>query len=175
MVRTFLLIGITLVAFCCCAAPAGPVGAPDSTAVSVADVITPTAVVSAPAVGAAEKWIEVDLAAQRVRLREGSQILSEHMASTGAAISPETTTYPGVYQVQQKIKGPIENVPGVFLSDILIFDLMAGAGIHSMPMDKEGKVLDSTLGKPLTAGCVRVGDSTTVFEFARLGTIIWVH
>ena len=72
------------------------------------------------------------------------------------------------------IKGPIENVPGVFVSDILIFDIAAGAGIHSMPMDREGRVLDSRLGEPVTAGCVRVGESAAVFRFARLGVRIWI-
>ena len=125
--------------------------------------------------GPTERWIEVDLAAQIVRRREGNSIVAEHPASSGVAISPETTTYPGVYQVQQKIEGPIENVPGVFVSNILIFDIAAGVGIHSLPMDKDGRILDSTLGKPTTAGCVRVAGSDAVFSFARLGTIVWVH
>jgi hypothetical protein len=135
----------------------------------------PTALTLSPKIGPSEKWIEVDLTAQQVRLRQGSQILAEYLASSGVATTPETTTYPGVYQVQQMIKGPIENVPGVFVSDILIFDIAAGAGIHSMPMDKEGKVLDSRLGEPLTAGSVRVGESAAVFQFAQEGMIIWAH
>ena len=73
------------------------------------------------------------------------------------------------------IKGPIENVPGVFVSDILIYDFVAGAGIHSMPMDQEGNVLDSRLGEPVTAGCVRVGEAAAVFRFAKLFMRIWIH
>ena len=175
MAKSPLLIGFAVAVLCGCASPARPALTPHSTSLPTANVATPTAFVSTLEVGSSQRWIEVDLAAQIVRLREGNQVLAEYLASTGVAISAETTTYPGVYQVQQMIKGPIENVPGVFVSDILIFDLAAGAGIHSMPMDKDGTVLDSTLGKPVTAGCVRVGDSNVVFEFAQPGTTIWIH
>jgi hypothetical protein len=117
----------------------------------------------------------VDLGAQTVRLRQERQVLAEYLAASGVATSTETTTAPGEYRIQQMIKGPIENVPGVFVSDILIYDLAAGAGIHSMPMDRDGNVLDDRLGKPVTAGCVRVGEAAAVFKFARLGMRIWIH
>ena len=84
-------------------------------------------------------------------------------------------TLPGVYMVQQRIKGPIENVPGVFVSDILIFDFGRDIGIHSLPMDEDGRILDATLGKPASGGCVRVGEAAAVFEFAHVGTRVWVH
>ena len=174
MAKFLLLIGFAAAVLCGCAYPARPAPTPHST-LPTANAVMPTAFVSAPEVGSSQRWIEVDLATQIVRLREGNQVLAEYPAATGVAISAETTTWPGVYQIQQMIKGPIENVPGVFVSDILIYDIAAGAGIHSMPMDKDGTVLDSTLGKPVTAGCVRVGDSTAVFEFAQLGTTIWIH
>ncbi len=128
-----------------------------------------------PKVRASEKWIEVDLAAQTVRLWQERQVVAEYLAATGVATATETTTAPGVYHIQQMIKGPIENVPGVFVSDILIYDLAAGAGIHSLPMDQDGNVLDSRLGRPLTAGCVRVGEAADVFKFAALGMRVWIH
>lgn len=88
---------------------------------------------------------------------------------------PQYATPAGLYKVQSKEKGPIENVPGVFVADIIMFDISNGNGIHSQPMNAEGKILDTTLGKPATAGCVRVGESARVFEFARLGMWIWIH
>ena len=175
MAKFLLLTGFAVAILCGCASPARPTPTPHSASLPTANAVTPTAFVPAPEVGPSQRWIEVDLGAQMVRLREGNQVLAEHPAATGVAISAETTTWPGIYQVQQMIKGPIENVPGVFVSDILIYDIAAGAGIHSMPMDKDGTVLDSTLGQSVTAGCVRVGDSTAVFEFAQLGTRIWIH
>ena len=175
MARSLFLVAAVVALLSGCAPTAVLTGTPNSTSSSTPIAASPTAGVAAPDVGATQGWIEVDLATQMVRLREGDKIMAEFLASTGVAISPETTTYPGVYQVQEMIKGPIENVPGVFVSDILIYDQAVGAGIHSMPMDKAGAVLDSTLGRPATAGCVRVEDSTAVFDFARLGTTIWIH
>jgi hypothetical protein len=61
----------------------------------------PTALTLSPKIGPSEKWIEVDLTAQQVRLRQGNQILAEYLASSGVATTPETTTYAGVNQVQQ--------------------------------------------------------------------------
>jgi L,D-transpeptidase catalytic domain len=90
-------------------------------------------------------------------------------------MSTETMTLPGVYMVQQMIKGPTENVPGVFVSDILIYDFGRDVGIHSLPMDKGGKVLDPMLGAPASGGCVQVGEATAVFEFAQLGAKVWIH
>ncbi len=158
-----------------CARPAAiPARASSTPAIAVAHA-TPTLTVAPPQVGATQSWIEVDLARQVVRLRLGQDILAEYPASSGAAISPETVTMPGIYGVQQLIKGPIENVPGVFVSNILIYDMLNGAGIHSLPADEGGHVLDATLGRPASAGCVRVGEAAAVFAYARLGTVIWIH
>jgi hypothetical protein len=82
---------------------------------------------------------------------------------------------PGLFRVQMKEKEPIENVPGVWVSDILIFNWGKEIGIHSMPMDAGGKVLDATLGKPNTGGCVRVGESACVFDFAEVGMHVWIR
>lgn len=172
---TLFLLSLLVIAVCSCAVPSAPSPPSQVKPAPSQDLSTSTPAIPAPRIGPAEKWIEVDLAAYRVRLREGNTLVREYPCATGAAISRETTTFPGVYRVQQMIEGPIENVPGVFVSDILIYDLAAGAGIHSMPMDKDGKILDETLGKPVTAGCVRVKDSNTVFKFARVGTTIWIH
>jgi lipoprotein-anchoring transpeptidase ErfK/SrfK len=128
-----------------------------------------------PEIRADERWIEVDASAQMVRLHDGDRVLGEYLAATGVNTSPETTTYTGVFQVQQMMEGPVESVPGVYVTDVVIFDLYHGNGLHSMPMDKDKNILDDTLGKPATAGCVRVGESAVVFEFARLGMKVWVH
>src|SRR5574340_263464 len=136
----------------------------------------PATIVSTPTIPALiraeDSWIEVVLAQQVLRLHEGSEIVGEYAAASGAADYP---TPPGLYRVQMMEKGPIENVPGVWVSDILIFHFGKDIGIHSMPMDADGNVLDPTLGQPATGGCVRVGDAATVFEFAELGMRVWIH
>ncbi len=189
MVKAAILF-VIVVLLCGCAAPAAPKTTPHagysatagaaSTAPPPASLpadspVAATPVVPPPKVGPSQKWIEVDLALQVVRLREGDRMLAEYPAATGVVTSTETATVPGVYMVQQMIKGPIENVPGVFVSDILIYDFGRDVGVHSLPMDKDGTVLDATLGKPASGGCVRVGESAGVFEFAQVGTKVWIH
>lgn len=120
-------------------------------------------------------WIEIDLTNQIMVLHEGSLVAAEYPVSTGVTSDPKYATPPGLYKVQSKEKGPIENVPGVFVSDIIMFDIYNGNGIHSMPMDADGKFLDTTLGKPATAGCVRVGESANVYKFADIGMWVWIH
>lgn len=120
----------------------------------------------------ADSWIEVDLEGQQVLLHEGSDTIAAYPASSGVK---DHETPPGLYRVQMMEKGPIENVPGVWVSDILIFHWGMGIGIHSMPMDAEGNVLDPALGQPSTGGCVRVGDSARVFDFAEIGMHVWIH
>jgi lipoprotein-anchoring transpeptidase ErfK/SrfK len=128
-----------------------------------------------PEIGADERWIEVDKSAQMVRLHDGEQVIGEYPAATGVNTFPETTTYTGIFKVKQMMEGPVESVPGVYVTDVVIFDLAHGNGLHSMPMDKDKNILDDTLGKPATAGCVRVGESAAVFAFAKLGMKVWVH
>ncbi len=120
-------------------------------------------------------WIEVDLAKQIVALHRGDQVNAEYPASTGVTTDPKYATPPGLYRVQSKEKGPIESVAGVFVSDVIMFDIQNGNGFHSRPMDARGNILDATLGKPATAGCVRVGESASVFEFAQIGMWVWIH
>jgi len=139
-----------------------------------APTATPTP--SPPAeIGPDERWIEVDLGTQVVRLHDGAQVVGEYAAASGADIESQFVTPVGLYHVQGKDKGPVESVEGVFCSDVVMFDLAAGLGIHSMPMDENGKVLDSRLGQPITAGCVRVGESAAVFDFAQLWMYVWIH
>jgi len=126
-------------------------------------------------IGQAERWIEVDLAQQKVRLHDGDQVIAEYLAATGVGDGPETTTYTGLFRVQSKTKGPIESAPGVYVSDVVEFDMVHGNGFHSMPMDEAGHVLDDRLGQPITAGCVRVGESAALFDFATLGMKVWIH
>ena len=108
-------------------------------------------------------------------LHESGSVIAEYLASTGVTSDPKYATPPGLYHVQSKEKGPIESVPGVFVSDIIMFDIPNGNGIHSRPMDNKGRTLDATLGQPVTAGCVRVEESARVFEFAQLGMWVWIH
>ncbi len=150
-----------------------------SAAAPATEAATATAIPAPPTLPAlidpASAWIEVSLLRQVVILHQGGSVLAEYAASTGVATDPQYATPPGLYQVQSKDKGPVESVPGVFVSDVVMFDLGKGNGFHSQPMDAGGKIIDTTLGVPSTAGCVRVGESSAVYDFARVGMKVWIH
>jgi lipoprotein-anchoring transpeptidase ErfK/SrfK len=42
-------------------------------------------------------------------------------------------------------------------------------------MDKDGNILDATLGKPATAGCIRLAESGELYRFARPGMRVVIH
>jgi lipoprotein-anchoring transpeptidase ErfK/SrfK len=123
----------------------------------------------------AGRWIEVVLDEQMVYLREGDRVVAAIPASCGVGDRPETTTYPGEYAVATMYRGPEQTAPGVYVRDVVIFDWEHGNGIHSLPMDAAGHVLDPTVGAPASAGCVRVADSSAVYDFAALGMTVLVR
>jgi len=124
----------------------------------------------------AERWIEVSLSDQLVRLCEGSQIAREYQAATGAADRPETTTFPGLFAVHNKNKGPVYlSQFDVYVTDWVGFDQEHANGFHSLPKDKIGRVLDDRLGQPVSHGCVRTAQSAAVYDFAVIGMKVWVH
>ena len=108
-------------------------------------------------------------------MRKGDLVIAEYPASTGVTSEPRYMTQPGLQRVQSREKGPVESVPGVYVTDIVMFDVLNGNGFHSRPIDADGNVLDATLGKPTTAGCVRVGELASVFDFAQIGMWVWIH
>lgn len=123
----------------------------------------------------AVRWIEVSLDEQKVLLHDGDEILGEYLVSTGVGTSPETKTYPGEYRVQTMWRGPEETAPGIYVRDIVVFDWGHGNGFHSLPLDKDGSILDPTLGKPASAGCIRLANSDELYQFAETGMKVVIH
>jgi lipoprotein-anchoring transpeptidase ErfK/SrfK len=167
-----LLVILTTLILPACGGAASPAQSATATQPALHAVASPTL----PAlIDPAASWIEVDLAKQVVILHQGGSVIAQYAASTGVTTDPQYATPPGLYQVQSKDKGPVESVPGVFVSDVLMFDIGRGNGFHSRPMDAQGHILDATLGTPATAGCVRVGESAALFDFAKVGMKVWIH
>ena len=167
LARTIALAVVSLAA----CAPGSPAGQPTATTLPVA-----TSSIGVPSyLDPSGSWIDIDLARQVLDLPEGGRLIAEYPVSTGVMTDPKYATPPGLYQVQSKDQGPRESSPGVLVSDVVMFDLGRGYGIHSLPMDSQGTVLDKTVGTPSTAGCVRVLESGRVFEFAQIGMRIWIH
>ena len=169
------LFSVTLIAGCAQVPRRSSMATVSPTLEREATLSTPLPIQLPTQISASASWIEVDLAKQTVILHEGGSVIAEYLASTGVTSDPQYATPPGLYRVQSKEKGPIESVPGVFVSDVIMFDISNGNGIHSRPVDTKGHILDATLGQPATAGCVRVGESASVFEFAQLGMWVWIH
>jgi len=123
-----------------------------------------------------ERWIEVSLSDQLVRLCEGSQIVGEYLAATGAGEHSETTTFPGLFTVHNKNKGPVYlSQFDVYVTDWVGFDPEHANGFHSLPKDKVGRILDDRLGQPVSHGCVRTAQSAAVYDFATIGMKVWVR
>src|SRR5512143_720747 len=168
--RLLVLLSFILLTACASPSPASAPEPPAPAALPASPTPAPPALILPDS-----SWIEVDLVKQVVILHKGGAVLAAYPASTGVTNDPQYATPPGLYQVQSKDKGPIESVPGVFVSDVVMFDIGKGNGFHSRPMDADGNILDETLGAPSTAGCVRVGESAALFEFAQVGMKVWIH
>jgi len=123
-----------------------------------------------------ERWIEVSVRDQMVRLCEGERVMGEYLAATGRGDRPETTTFKGLFTVREKSQGPLYlSEYGVYIRDWVGFDKEHDNGFHSQPMDASGRVLDGRLGQPVSLGCVRTAQSAEVFKFAEFGMKVWVH
>jgi hypothetical protein len=123
-----------------------------------------------------ERWIELSLRDQVVRLCECERVMGEYLAATGRGDRPETTTFKGLFTVYEKNQGPLYlREYGVFIRDWVGFDQDHDNGFHSQPMDANGLVLDSRLGQSVSQGCVRTAQSAEVFRFAKFGMQVWVH
>ena len=111
-----------------------PAPAPPIATTAPAIVLTPITIADPrlPAgINPTERWLEVDLQQQTVRLHDGDDMVGEYLAATGVGTEPKYTTYTGLFRVQVKDKGPVESVPGVYVTDMVEFDMEHGnAFIH---------------------------------------------
>lgn len=148
-----------------CASSATPSPQPTNTTAKT----TPTAVINS------EKWIEVVLDEQTAYLWQGDQLQASLPIASGIGNSATTTTYTGEYEVESMYPGPEQTAPGVYVRDIVIFDWEHGNGFHSLPMDAKGNILDSTIGRPASAGCIRVAESAILYDFTELGMKVLIH
>jgi hypothetical protein len=167
IVLIVLMVVVSLV-FVACTSSSTPTGSTEAPEPTVTSELTQSQRLG-------RRWIEVLLDEQKAILHDGDEIVGDYLVSTGVGTSPETTTYPGEYRVQSMWRGPEETIPDVFVKDVVVFDWGHGNGFHSLPMDKDGNILDPTLGKPASAGCIRLVDSDELYQFAELGMKVVIH
>ncbi len=151
--------------------PADP-PASAATAVPTPDGSTPT---QAPTTG---HWIDVDVTNFAVHLMNGTQVLQTigpvavgAQVDTGAYESTQT----GLYHVYNKIPGLQYDAPyKAYISDWVAFDPNKDNGFHSFLQDSTGAVTDASTGR-VSNGCIRTGDSSTIYTFAEIGMPVLVH
>ena len=124
------------------------------------------ALANAPSNG--KRWIEVNLSDQTLTAWQGDVALMYTSVSTGKASTPTVT---GRFKIgrkytAQRMIGPDYNIPNV--PSVMYF--YGGYAIH-------GAYWNPPFGAPSSHGCVNVrpAEAEQLFEWAPLGTEVWVH
>jgi lipoprotein-anchoring transpeptidase ErfK/SrfK len=151
-----------------------PTATPTSTPTSTATLV-PTAVPTRPAPVSAipdvddnEKWIDIDLSAQRLYAYQGDEVVGSFLVSTGTWEHP---TPVGQYAVWIKLRYDDMSGPGYYLPDVpYTMYFYQGYGIH-------GTYWHSNFGTPMSHGCVnmRTDQAAWLFDWAYVGILVNVH
>lgn len=125
-------------------------------------------------------WIDVSIGKQRVQIKSGNKVIYTMPASTGMN-TPATRTPTGTYHIQ--------NDRGLWFYTLQYhvgaryWVSWKGNGqflFHSVPMDKNGKVIVSEakkLGTERSHGCIRlpIPDAKWIYDTIPVGTKVVVH
>jgi lipoprotein-anchoring transpeptidase ErfK/SrfK len=136
----------------------------------------------APSVGPRGRWIDVDLAQQRLRLIEDDRVVHTAPVTTGKA---GFATPRGTFRISRRVANETmdsqttgigrESAEGYLLKDVRYAQYFADGGyaLHANYWQP-----DSVFGRvPTSHGCIgmRLGDAAAVWEFAGYGTIVQIH
>jgi lipoprotein-anchoring transpeptidase ErfK/SrfK len=115
-----------------------------------------------------ERWVEVDLAAQRLLAYEGSTVVFTATVSTGL---PATPTPVGEFRIWVKLESDDMEGPGYYLSDVpYVMYFHYGYGLH-------GTYWHNNFGQPMSHGCVNLAipDAEWLFNWTTVGTRVVAH
>lgn len=117
------------------------------------------------------RWIEIDLSKQRMYLHENGKVVASHLVSTGKSSTP---THTGTYRVRAKVR--IQNMGCTPRFDYCTKDVpwvMYFNGDQAV----HGAYWHNNFGRVMSHGCVNLPVKTAkrVFEWSKVGTIVWVH
>jgi lipoprotein-anchoring transpeptidase ErfK/SrfK len=121
-----------------------------------------------PPVAAGERWIDVDLSAQRLYAYQDNTLIAAFIVSTGTAQHPTVT---GHYRIYLKLLYTDMAGPGYYLPDVpYTMYFYKGYAIH-------GTYWHNNFGVPMSHGCVnmRIDDAAWLYSWAPLGTLVNVH
>jgi lipoprotein-anchoring transpeptidase ErfK/SrfK len=115
-----------------------------------------------------ERWIEINLTNQTASAYEGKNLIRTFVVSTGTWRTPTVT---GTYRIYVKYRYADMAGPGYYLPDVpYVMYFYKGYGLH-------GTYWHNNFGTPMSHGCINftIGDSGWVFDFASVGTVVFVH
>lgn len=119
------------------------------------------------------KYIDIDLSQQKLCQIEGNNILACYVISSG---KPSTPTPTGTRFIQDKNPMAWSAPYGLYMP--WWNGMGEGYGIHELPEWPGGyKEGANHLGIPVSHGCVRlgVGPAKTVYDWADIGTPVYIH
>jgi len=114
------------------------------------------------------RWIEVDLAKQKVRAYARDSLLREFLVSTGTAAHP---TVKGTYHIYIKKRYADMRGPGYYLPNVpYTMYFYQSYGLH-------GTYWHHNFGTPMSHGCVnlKTDDAAWLFQWASIGTLVYIH
>lgn len=120
------------------------------------------------------KYIDVNLTEQKLYTLEGGKLIGSYRVSTGKWSMP---TPVGNFVINSKADRAYSARYGLYMPYWMAF-IGYEYGIHELPETPEGrKEGESSLGVPVSHGCIRlgVGDAPTVYNWADIGTPIFIH
>jgi lipoprotein-anchoring transpeptidase ErfK/SrfK len=126
-----------------------------------------------PQLATGEKFIDINLSEQKLRLYQGGKVTAEYRTSTG---KPGMSTPTGDFQVLSKEGNHWSAQYGLYMPYSLRF--YDAFYIHELPYWPGGyREGEEHLGIPVSHGCVRVGigAAENVYNFAEIGTKVVIH
>lgn len=118
--------------------------------------------------------IEVDIAQQKMKIFENGKVVREFSVSTG---KEKTPTPAGSFKVYKKNIMVYSRLSNCWLPFWVGFSTDGLYGFHEFPICPEGRKGLEELGKPASAGCVRLGiqDSEIFYKWVKIGTPIKIY
>lgn len=118
------------------------------------------------------RYIDVDLATQRLCQIEGNAIVACYTISSGKASMPTPT---GTFSITSKSPRAFSSKYGLYMPWWQQFN--GPYGIHELPETNTWKEVPDHLGTPVSHGCVRlgVGPAASVYDWTSIGTPVYIH
>lgn len=120
------------------------------------------------------KYIDVNLSEQRLYTLEGDKLINSYRVSTGKWSMP---TPIGQFAINSKNENAYSKTYNLYMPYWMAF-IGHEYGIHELPETPSGrKEGESSLGVPVSHGCVRlgVGAAAEVYGWAEIGTPVFIH